>query len=358
VPSASFYEALHGRPVEVSIAELLGQPGPLEGRAVRVRGVAEQLPRGRGLALAEEGVRIRIVPQPEIAAVVQSLVRDWLGQEVEVTGALKRAEAPATDAPSHEVGFWEYLGPEASDPAADKARTVTIRDLVERPSEFAGQTVRVVGRFRGANLEHDLPPPRPRSAWVLKAARYAIWVTGHGPSGRGFALKTDLEADTHKWLEVVGRLEPKNGITVLRASSVALSAPMAGIGLRRRLVASKQPDVVFTLPLTGADAVPADARFLVQFSAYMDEETFEGRLRLRYADPPATDLPRFRWTYDDVRRTLVVEPGERLRAGATLELLLLPGITDAFEVPLGPAAETTDAARVLRWQVEGDPAGF
>jgi hypothetical protein len=358
VPSVALYEALHGRAVEVSLPDLLAQAGPLEGRAVRVRGVAEQLPHGRGLTLAEEGVRVRIVPQPEIDAVVRSLLRDWLGQEVEVAGVLKRAAAPSADEPTHEVGFWEYLGPEAGDPSADKARTVTIRDLVERPSEFAGQTVRVVGRFRGANREHDLPPPRPRSAWVLKSARTAIWVTGHGPSGRGFALKSDLEADTHKWLEVVGRLETKDGLTVLRASSVALSAPMAGIGLKRRLVASKQPDVVFTLPLTGADPVPPDARLLVQFSTYMDEESFDGRVRLRYGDATAGDLPRFHWTYDDVRRTLVVEPGERLRAGATLELLLLPGITDAFEVPLRPAPDAADAAsRVLRWRVEGEAAG-
>jgi hypothetical protein len=295
------------------------------------------------------------VPQPEIEAVVQSLVRDWLGQEVEVAGVVKRAAAPSAEEPTHEVGFWEYLGPEAGDPSADKARTVTIRDLVERPTEFAGQTVRVVGRFRGANLEHDLPAPRPRSAWVLKSARYAIWVTGHGPTGRGFALRSDLEADTHKWLEVVGRLEQKSGLTVLRASSVGLSAPMAGLGLRRRLLTSKQPDVVFTLPLAGADPVPPDARFLVQFSTYMDDESFDGRVRLRYGDT-ASDLPRFHWIYDDVRRTLVVEPGERLRAGATLELQLLPGITDAFDVALGPAPDSADgAARVLRWQVQGDP---
>jgi hypothetical protein len=62
-----------------------------------------------------------------------------------------------------------------------------------------------------------------------------------------------------------------------------------------------------------------------------------------------------RFTYDDVRRTLVVEPGEPLRAGATVELLLMPGITDAFATPLGfgPGVETAGTARLLRWRVEG-----
>jgi hypothetical protein len=159
----------------------------------------------------------------------------------------------------------------------------------------------------------------------------------------------------------VGQLEERQGVKVLRASRVALSSPMAGLGLRRRVVASKQPDVVFTLPLAGVEAVPPNARLLVQFSDYMDEESFEGRVRLRYGDAagPARDLPRLRWTYDDVRRTLVVEPGERLRAGATLELLLLPGITDAFDVPIGSPSEAADVpVRVLRWQVEGERERF
>jgi hypothetical protein len=357
VPSVQLYEALHGRPVELSIAELLANPGPLEGHAVRVRGVAEQLPRGRGLALADEGDKVRVVPQPELDAVVRSLVRDWIGHEVEVAGVLKRGTARVADAPSHEIGFWEYLLPEGAEAATERARLVRIQDLVERPAAFAGQIVRVVGRFRGGNLEHDLPPPRPRSAWVIKSGRYALWVTGHKPSGRGFALNPRLEADTHRWLEVVGRLEEKDGVRALRASSVALSTPASGLGLRWRLVTPKQPEVVFTLPLTGEEPVAPDACFLVQFSTYMDEESFEGRVRLRYGDVPGPsgDLRRARWTYDDVRRTLIVEPGEPLRAGATVELLLLPGITDAFATQLAPASDAGSEGipRILRWRVQG-----
>ena len=355
-PSVELHEALSGRPIEVSIPDLLGNPGALEGRAVRVRGVVEVLPDRQGLALLEEGWRLRVAPQPELADVVASLVPDWKGQEVEVAGVLRRRAASAADAPGHEVVFWEYLGPETASATAE-VRTATIQDLVQRPTEFAGQMVRVVGRFRGHDVDRSLPPPRPRGAWAIKAGRHAIWVTGHKPSGRGFTLHPELEADTHKWLEVVGRLEVQDGACRLRASAVGLSAPASFVGFGKRLVGALQPDVVFTLPIAEGDPVAANARFLVQFNAYMDEDSFEGRVRLRYADVPGEPgaLQHVRFTYDDVRRTLIVEPAAPLRAGATVELLLLTGIIDAFSTPLGagPGADSSGAARVLRWRVEG-----
>ena len=147
----------------------------------------------------------------------------------------------------------------------------------------------------------------------------------------------------------MGRLEVQDGVCRLHASAVALSAPASFVGFGRRLVGALQPEVVFTLPLADEDPVATDARFLVQFNAYMDEDSFEGRVRLRYGDVPgpAGELRRMRWTYDDVRRTLIVEPGEPLQAGATVELLLLTGITDAFATPLGsgPGADSAGAAR-------------
>ena len=356
VPSVQLYEALNGRPVEVELKDLLANPGPLEGRAVRVRGILELLPHGRGLEILDEGAALAVVPQPELDPVVRSLVRDWRGKEVEVAGVLKRSGTAAEGLPSHEVAFWEYLGPEQAEARAERARPATVRDLVERPAEFSGQTIRVVGRFRGANLQRDLDGPHPRSAWVIKSGRAAIWVIGHGPSGPGFALRPDLEQDTTKWVEVVGRLESSGSLNVLRAAAVTLSAPATGTAGLRRLAPAVQPEVTFTLPLVGDEPVEPGSRFLVQFSSYMDEDSFEGRVRLRYAGPAsaADELAQARWSYDDVRRTLIVEPGERLRPGATVELLLLPGIADAFATPLAAAGEGVGvpAARVLRWVVQ------
>jgi hypothetical protein len=216
----------------------------------------------------------------------------------------------------------------------------------------------MVGKFRGRNLFHDLPEPGPEDAWVLKSGRHAAWIVGHGPSGRGFRLDPHLVRDTTRWLEVVGRVESRGGASVLRAKTVALTAPAAFVWNGPRLRTNPRPEVVFTLPLADEDLPASGARLLVQFSAYMDEESFEGRVVLRYAGEAAgRDLRRVRWSYDDVRRVLILDPGEPLRAGAVVEVLLLPGILDVHAAPLEPppGAGPADPARVLRWRVSPGP---
>jgi hypothetical protein len=354
VPSVELYEALNGKPVDTSIADILANAGAYEGRAVRVRGTAELLGRDQWLKLVDEGAEVRVRPQPEVEAVVRSIMGDWQGQEVEVAGLLKRSATTASGGPSHEIAFWEYLGPEPAAGATAEVPTVSIQDVTERPEAFAGQTVRIVGRFRGRNLGHDLPEPGPRSAWVVKSGRDAIWVTGHKPSGHGFSLNPDLERDTQKWLEVTGRVQVARGTVSLRASRVALSPVLKSVWQGPRLQTAERPDVVFTLPLLDEDSPSSNARFLVQFSTYMDGESFEGRVRLRYTGSagPGGELRRVRWSYDDTRRTLIVDPGEPLRPGASVELLLLPGIVSSYASPLVSASGEASEI-LLRWHVQG-----
>jgi hypothetical protein len=155
--------------------------------------------------------------------------------------------------------------------------------------------------------------------------------------------------DTTRWLEVVGRVETKDGRTVLRARAVALTAPATFVWSGTRLRTGSRPEVVFTLPLTDEDVPESGARLLVQFSAYMDEESFEGRVRLRYGgEGPGRELRHVRWSYDDVRRVLILDPGERLRPGAVIELALLPGVLDVHAALLEPPPDAApgEPARV------------
>jgi hypothetical protein len=362
LPSTAVQEALHGIPLEVSIAELLEAPVRLEGRAVRVRGVAERAP-GAGLVLLEGVARLRVTPSPEIAAVVDGASRGWTGEEVEVAGVVRRVAGSAAEGPpDHEVVFWEYESPDAGEPR-DEVRTVSVRDVVERAEALAGQTVRVVGNFRGRNLHGDLAGRGPRGAWVLKARRHAVWVTGHGPSGRGFRLDPRLVDDTTRWVEVVGTVETREGRAVLRARRVALAAPAAFVWNGPRLrMSDPRPDVVFTLPVAGEEAPAHDARLLVQFSAYMDEESFVGRVRVRCAGPGdehGRDASRARWSYDAVRRALLVDPGESLPAGGAVEVQLLPGIEDVHGSPLEAASGApASPVRALRWRVASGAAAL
>ena len=111
--------------------------------------------------------------------------------------------------------------------AGEQRRGVsTIADALARPPESAGKSVRVVGRFRGANLYGDLPANTRRAPgdWVLQEGDHYVWVTGRPPKGKGFDLDPANKADTARWLEVEGKLEAVGDVAYLRASKVQLVA--------------------------------------------------------------------------------------------------------------------------------------
>jgi hypothetical protein len=102
--------------------------------------------------------------------------------------------------------------------------------------------------------------------------------------------------------------------------------------------------------------VPPTGRFAVQFSKDMNEESFKDHVLLRYAgrvQPGDRDFSGAKVTYDGGRRALIVDPGDVLRSGRVLELLLLPGIVDVDGLPLEtrPGKMVGQAAEVLRYQV-------
>lgn len=268
------------------------------------------------------------------------------------------------DQPRSTIQFWAWLGPpEKDERAVAKAVKVTLEELVTRSGRWDGRVVRVVGKFRGKNLFGDLPAKSERNSgdWVIKDDLYAVWVTGRKPKGDGWELDASLKRDSGKWIEVVGRVETKGGVSYLRALELALVGPPRPAAVVQPPSPPPErpklpPVIVFSLPLDGEADLPSNASFAVQFSKDMEEASFKGRVLLRYAGatrPGDRPFDGLSISYDGGRRTLLVDPRDRLRRGRALELVLLSGIVDLDGLPLTarPGKRFEGAVDVLRYQV-------
>jgi Bacterial Ig-like domain len=366
----SRYDVQYGKPVDVTLSDLVMNPEMYESRAVRTHGRLERSFDNRDVYfLRDLNAGVTLVPVQDVRAPFETEARTWMGQVIEVTGVVTARMSTggnvAEQAPVA-ITFWKYLGPESKESKGKQAPAaeLTLEALVSQPGKRDGETVRVTGQFRGRNLYGDLPSRSERDSddWVIKDDLYAVWVAGKKPKGPGWSLDAGLKRDTGKWIEVVGRPVTVNGVTYLRATDIKLTGPPSPTAQaaapppppERPKVA---PVVVFALPLDGDSEVARDARFVVQFSKDMDEATFAGHVVLRYAGPVLPGDRPFdgaRLTYDEGRRALTIDPGDVLRPGRQIELILLPGIVDIEGLPLagrkGPVADN-DVVDVLRYLV-------
>jgi len=369
----SRYEQLYGDPVDVGLEDLVQTPEAYLGRAVRTRGRLELATsfRGRQYALRSTfGGQALIFPVPDIEFEFEREAMTWLSREVEVTGVVNRSSTIESRGGVITITFWNFLGPPEEIKGPIKAPEITLESLVRTPGKHDGKTVRVVGKFRGRNLYGDLPSrsQKARSDWVIKDDLYAAWVTGKKPKGSGWELDPTLKRDTGKWILVVGRVETVAGITYLRAMQVELTtAPTPTAEAQPPPPPPERPKVppviVFALPLDGEREVAQDAKFQVQFSNDMDDKSFSGHVVLRYAGarlPGDRAFDAVSLSYDGGRRALTVDPGDLLRPGRVVELMLLPGIVDVDGLALEPrpgkmAAQAVD---VLRYRVTATASLF
>ncbi len=369
---ASRYEMQYGEPVEVSISDLAQNPSSYENRSVRTRGRLELEASGSFHTYAIRnnfGDKVRVAPVSEVAAAWDSEVLTMIGRDLDVTGVFLRATSQqlssAGSGGTGTIQFWTFLGeaPEIKDDA--KVPVATLEQLATNPARFEGRQLKVIGQFRGRNLFGDLPPSTQtsRADWVVKDDVYALWITGRKPKGEGFELDPGLKRDTGKWLEVTGRVDVRRGFAYLTAQRVALSLPPTPTARVEPPTPPPErpklpPMVIFALPLDGESDVPGEARFAVQFSKDMDEDSLKGRVVLRYAGRPQPgdrDLDGVVMRYDGGRRALIIDPGDVLRPGRQVELLLLPGIVDSDGVPLaprqGPLPEGATVVDALHWRI-------
>lgn len=227
--------------------------------------------------------------------------------------------------------------------AADTASGDSIRSLALEPWKFAGQTVSVVGQFRGRNLLGDLPasPARGPYDFVVRAADGAVWVTGLRPRGRGFELAVDARVDTARWIRVTGALSHERGLVMIAGVSIAeaeaLSAPTPADEPDEPKVPVLPLEVVFNSPTEGEINVPATVRVRVQLSRGANAASLEGRIRASYlgADPAAPGLG-FRQRYDAATRAVELTFAQPLEPLRTVKVDLLEGITAFDGAPLAP----------------------
>lgn len=367
--AANRYEMLYGTPVDVSLSDLVQNPMSYSNRAVRTTGRLDILPATqarRSYILTDSMVNTALLqPVPEIGAEFESDGMRYLGRETTITGVVQELNNAALGdprLPRIAITFWQFMGPPEEVKGPLKFLDVTLEGLVSRPGKQDGQTVRVVGKFRGRNLYGDLPARSARASadWVIKDDVYAVWVTGRKPKGSGWELDGSLKRDTGKWIEVIGKPETRNGVTYIRAAQVRITDPP-----RPAADAAPPPPpperpkvppvVVFALPLDGDGEVPSDSRFVVQFNKDMDEASFKNNVLLRYAGPVLPGDREFdgiKLSYDQGRRALTVDPGDVLRPGRQIELMLLPGISDVDGMNLvpRPGTQVDGAADVLRFR--------
>jgi hypothetical protein len=364
------YEGRYGPTIEVSVDSLLDMPEQYSGRAVRTRGQFEMIPSGRGQQYGLRGTfggYLYIYPRQEVIATFEQEARRWAGKEVEVQGSVDRGQDPETNQPIVYIAIWAYLAPPDDKPMKrPDSPDTTLEDLVTRPEKYDGKTVNVRGQFRGENLFGDLPSSsRDRSSdWVIKDDLFAVWVTGKKPKGSGWSLDANLKRDTGKWLQIMGRVRVRSRVVTLEAIDVVLSKPPAVSVAAVKAEPTppppprprRPPVVAFSLPLDGERELAPDTVFLIQFTRDMDEASLKDRVLLRYAGRPQpgdNSLDAVRMSYDGGLRTLRVDPGDLLRPGRIVELVLLPGIVDIDGVALEtrPGIRAGSSIDVLRFQV-------
>jgi hypothetical protein len=201
------YEDRYGSPVFMSVDTLLAEGVPPSG-AVRTFGIFRAVMTPRSMSEGTErdasgarfhyelcGIRsplrcLRIVPVPEIAELVDARATIMGGHRTVVVGAFQVAAGRLGETLPG-FAFWSIDTETEGDVPQDRdARAIGLRRLVAEAGALDGQTLRVVGRFRGRNLFGDLPEASRRAAsdWVIQDQGVAVWITGKEPKGAGWGL--------------------------------------------------------------------------------------------------------------------------------------------------------------------------
>jgi hypothetical protein len=222
-------------------------------------------------------------------------------------------------------------------PPAASSTSPPLRNIALEPERYAGQTVTIVGQFRGRNLFADLPeaPTSERYDFVIRSADGAIWVTGLRPRGQGFSFETTRRVDTGSWLRVTGTVRAGRGLSWVEGTSIALAdAPSEDVAEVRVPPPPPPPlEVVFASPSEGETDVRLDASIRLQLSRDLDPGSLKDRVRLTYSaaesaerGEPQPPSITFAVNYTPVNRGLEIRPTQPLERFRQVRLEMLDGI--------------------------------
>ncbi len=227
------YEGRYGTPQWASLETIARGEAPLTG-ALRTSGILQvermdrfdhSSPMTYALVSPDamgKRAKLFICPVPEIEDNFVGVAESLRFREVEIVGTPDPQGSDACRRGSAGFVFWSYGAVEPKPPVAARGGDVTpIGSILEDADRFRGRTVRVVGQFRGRNLFGDVPAAGvPAEGWLIKDGGALLWIVGHEPRGKGFALDPLSEADGKWWLQVAGTPETRNGVVVFRAREI------------------------------------------------------------------------------------------------------------------------------------------
>jgi hypothetical protein len=230
---------------------------------------------------------------------------------------------------------------------AQPSPTASVRALTLEPWKFDGQTVTIVGNFRGRNLFGDLAgsPNKSKFDFVLRGAEGAIWITNLRPKGDKFDLDINRRVDSDKWLEITGKVVHDKGLVSIDATRLKLTKAPEAAAENDEPAAPPTPlepvQVVFSSPTEGETDVSAAAPIRIQFSRGLNEKSFAGAIRVSYfgaAAPPGSAPPSlpFDISYDAASRSIQIKMKQPLESFRTVRVELMEGAKGYDGAPVAP----------------------
>ena len=251
-------------------------------------------------------------------------------------------------AEGREADHWPRPGEElilrvTSVTEAQTATTASVRSLTLEPWKFDGQTVTIVGNFRGRNLFGDLAgsPNKSKYDFVLRGTEGALWVTSLRPKGDKFDLDINRRVDSDRWLEVTGKVVHAHGLVSIEATRLRLATAPQATAENDEPTAPPVPlapvQVVFSSPTDGETDVASSGTIRIQFSRGLREPSLANLVRVSYLGAPATaDSLPFQLTYDAASRSIQIKTKQPFEAFRTVRVQLLEGIKGFDGAPVTP----------------------